>query len=257
MKKLFVLIILIITSNALSMAADVAEVPDKVYFFTKSKKDLIYEFTSDKNISDQIKIYKIKSNNPLITPEELKNVNQIIIKIGTKDKPRETRYDIDISELTLPTFPKLTILNVNQAQEVKNLINIPYPCFIKNIVASTNAIRNELIEQLNAADAQAKLAALTSTQPAIEPHQEVQPMPIIVPQQQAVTQPVIAQPITEQSKEPTLSYWQRWQNWIQQNKARLAITGTAAVGISTGAYYLWRNPERFNQLKAWFNWYKK
>lgn len=270
MKKLFILIILIITNNALSMATDVAEVPDKVYFFTKSKKDLVYEFTSDKNISDQIKTYKIKSkvkiNNVLITPEELENINQIIIKIGTKDKPRETPYDIDISELTQTNFPKLKTLNVNQAPKVKNLINIPYPCFIKDIVASTNAIRNELIKQLDAADARTITpVALTSKQP-IKPQEEnksiprkqpkeVQPIPVIIFQQQPVTSPIIA-PIS-QTTAPTLSYWQRWQNWIQRNKTRLVIRGTAAVGLTVSAYYLWRNPERLNKIKAWFNWYKK
>lgn len=261
MKRLFILITLIITGNALSMAADVAEVPDKVSFFTKSKKDLVYEFTSDKNISDQIKTYKIKSkvkiNDVLIAPEELKNVNQIIIKIGTKDKLRETSYDIDISELTQTNFPNITTLNVNQAPKIKNLINVPYPCFIKNIVALTNAIRNELIEQLNAADKRVIIPLVTSAskQSIIEQPKKVQSSPIIVPQQQPVTSPIIA-PIS-QTTAPTLSYWQRWQNWIQKNKARLAITGTTAVGIGAGAYYLWRNPERFNQFKNWFNWYKK
>ena len=263
MKKLLILIILIITSNILAMASNIAEVPDRVYFFTKSKKDLVYEFTSDKNISDQIKIYKIKSNNPLITPETFANINQIIIKIGTKDKPRKTSYDIDISELTQINFPNLKTLNVNQAPLVNHLINIPYPCKIIDIAAPSNTIRNKLIEQLNYADAQAikKLAASTSMQPIVEPQQEVklitqepiikQPIPTIIQKEQPIVAPI------SQTASPTLSYWQRWQNWIQKNKARLAISGTAAVGVSAGAYYLWRNPERFNQFKAWFNWSKK
>lgn len=194
-------------------------------------------------------------------------INQIRIIIGNKgQQPSRTFYDIDISELTPEQFPNLKVLNLYNAYQINTLLNIPYNSTITTITVPSNQteIAQKLKKQLN----DAKNPAITSPKPIASTSKEIPISPTFIPpaaepkpeepiKPATNPTPIISTAPVSITPTPAPSYWQRWQNWIQQNKARLAIGGTAAIGVSAGAYYLWRNPERFNQVKAWFNWSKK